>query len=161
MQIAAHCNIFGRGFSEKKLEVIFNAHSDILTNPVSVETLAKVKQIEKKTAQAFLDHIDEFKEFLAATNLTHKMDTALAAPAISVSTDHVLYGKNIVFTGFRNKELEAKLKAIGAKVTTSVNKKTHVLLVKSKDDDSSKIEEAKKLQIEIMTPDEFIAKYDM
>ena len=161
VHIAAHCNIFGRGFSEKKLEVIFNAHSDILTNPVSVETLAKVKQIEKKTAQAFLDHIDEFKEFLAATNLTHKMDTALAAPAISVSTDHVLYGKNIVFTGFRNKELEAKLKAIGAKVTTSVNKKTHVLLVKSKDDDSSKIEEAKKLQIEIMTPDEFIAKYDM
>lgn len=157
VQIAAHCNIFGRGFSEKKLEVIFNAHSDILTNPVSVETLAKVKQIEKKTAQAFLEHVDEFKEFLAATNLTHKMD----ASEEPVSTHHILYDKNIVFTGFRNKELEAKLKAIGAKVTTSVNKKTHVLLVKSKDDESSKIEEAKKLQIEIITLDEFIAKYDM
>ena len=163
VKIAAHSNIFGRGFSEKKLEVIFTAHSDILTNPVSVETLSKVKQIEKKTALAFLDHIDEFKEFLTATNLTHKMDASETEKIVEepVSTDHVLYGKNIVFTGFRNKELEAKLKTIGAMVTTSINKKTHTLLVKSKDEESSKIEEAKKLSVEIMTADEFIAKYEI
>jgi len=159
VKIAAHSNIFGRGFSEKKLEVIFTAHSDILSNPVSVETLSKVKQIEKKTAQAFLDHIDEFKEFLTATNLTHKMNASETEKI--VSTDHVLYDKNIVFTGFRNKELEAKLKTIGAKVTTSINKKTHTLLVKSKDEESSKVEEAKKLSVEIMTADEFIAKYEI
>ena len=95
--------------------------------------MSKVKQIEKKTAQAFLDHIDEFKEFLTATNLTHKMNASETEKI--VSTDHVLYDKNIVFTGFRNKELEAKLKTIGAKVTTSINKKTHTLLVKSKDEE--------------------------
>ena len=145
------------------MEVIFTAHSDILTNPVSVETLSKVKQIEKKTAQAFLDHIDEFKEFLTATNLTHKMDASETEKIAEepVTTDHVLYGKNIVFTGFRNKELEAKLKTIGAKVTTSINKKTHTLLVKSKDEESLKVEEAKKLSVEIMTADEFIAKYEI
>ena len=55
-------------------------------------------------------------------------------------------------TGFRDKELIQKLKDIGAENSASVSKNTFVVLVKiDKDEDTSKAEEARKLDIPIMT----------
>ena len=62
-------------------------------------------------------------------------------------------------TGFRDVELQDKLKNIGAKLGSSVSKNTFIVLVKDVDDDTGKASEARKLGIPLMTPIGFTAKY--
>ena len=72
-----------------------------------------------------------------------------------------LYDKNIILTGFRDKELQNKLEEIGAKLGNSVSKNTFIVLVKDLDETTGKVDEAKKLNIPIMTIDEFKKKYNL
>ena len=60
------------------------------------------------TAQLFVPYIDTFMTFVNDTNLMHKLEVKEKAP---VDTNHPLYKKKIVMTGFRDKLLE---KAIGS-----------------------------------------------
>ena len=76
-------------------------------------------------------------------------------------TSHPLYGKNIVMTGFRNEKLSKALEGYGAKMSSSVNSKTFLLLVKDLDETTGKADEAKKRNIEIMTPEMLIEKYNI
>ena len=62
-------------------------------------------------------------------------------------------------TGFRNKEIEQKLKDMGAKLGSSVSKNTFLVLVKNLDEDTGKAMEAKNLGVQLMTPENFIAMY--
>ena len=65
-------------------------------------------------------------------------------------------------TGFRDKETIAKLEKIGAIQSAGINKSTYVLIVKTnenKNDNSVKINEAKKLGVPIMAITEFISTY--
>jgi NAD-dependent DNA ligase len=62
-----------------------------------------------------------------------------------------LYGKTIVMTGFRNKELEEKLKSVGAKIGTSVSKNTYLVIAKDKDDETAKVLEAKKMGVNVVS----------
>ena len=77
----------------------------------------------------------------------------------NVDKDHPLYDKKVVMSGFRDKTLEESIRSVGGDIGTSINKTTFVLLVKSVDDTSGKIDQAKKLGILIMTPTEFAVKY--
>lgn len=67
----------------------------------------------------------------------------------------------IVFTGFRDKSLKDKLELAGHKVTGSVSKNTTVLVAKDPSGNSSSIEKARKLNIPILTPEEFKNKYNL
>ena len=62
-------------------------------------------------------------------------------------------------TGFRDKNLEKVLKDYGAIIGSSVSKKTFVVLVKDKNEDTTKANEARKYNIPLMTPEEFFNKY--
>ena len=62
-------------------------------------------------------------------------------------------------TGFRDAEIQEALKNIGAKLGSSVSSKTLVVLVKDKEEDTGKAEEARKLGVPLMTPEEFKKKY--
>ena len=66
-----------------------------------------------------------------------------------------MYGKTIVISGFRDKDLENKLKEVGVKIGSGVNKKTDILLVKNKEEKSGKILDAEKLNIKIENIDDF------
>ena len=76
-----------------------------------------------------------------------------------VDQSNPLFGKSIVMTGFRDADLQNKLKELGAKMGTSVSSKTFVVLVKDKDEDTGKAAEARKLGVPLMTPEEFSSKY--
>ena len=47
-----------------------------------------------------------------------------------INTDHVLYKKSIVMSGFRDDYLEKKLNEVGANLTSSVSKNTFAVIVK-------------------------------
>ena len=63
--------------------------------------------------------------------------------------------KTIVFTGFRDKEIEDKLEQNGAKITNSISKNTNILIASNPQEESNKIIKAKELKIEIISKDEF------
>ena len=48
---------------------------------------------------------------------------------------------------------------LGGELANSVSKNTFIVIVKDKDDDSGKIDQAKKLNIPILTLEEFKEKY--
>jgi NAD-dependent DNA ligase len=75
---------------------------------------------------------------------------------------HILYGKKIVFTGFRDKTTMETITKLGGELANSVSKNTFIVIVKdneSKDEDTGKIEQAKKLNIPILALEEFKNKY--
>ena len=111
----------------------------------------------KKSAEAFVKSIEDFNLFLIQVNLTHKLHDMPEVKNLDVN--HPLYKKKIVMTGFRDKTLEESIKAVGGELGSSVSKNTFVLLVKSLDETTGKIEQAKNLDVPIMTPNDFALKY--
>ena len=158
-------NLFGRGFSEKKIELIMEAYPDVLTNSESIEQkiskVSAIKGMANKTAESFVQKIPDFIAFLTEANLEYKLPSASTMQKKEYDVGHVLYGKSIVMTGFRDAFIQQELKKIGAKEGSSVSKNTFMVLVKDSDadQDSGKALEAKKHGIPIATRDEFVAKY--
>ena len=160
--IMSASNIFGRGFSEKKLELIMDAYPTVLlTKESDAQKIAKITQIKgmaEKSAEAFVERIPDFIQFIKDAGLIKKL-----APEKKKEVDagHPLFGKSIVMTGFRDADLQNILKEVGAKLGSSVSKNTFILLVKNspEGEDTGKAAEARKLGIQIMTPEQFIKKY--
>ncbi len=94
------------------------------------------------------------KKFLKECKLEDKLKVKAKSPK-KIDTSHPLYGKTIVISGFRDKDLENKLKELGVKIGSGVNKKTDILLVKNKEEKSGKILDAEKLNIKIENFDDF------
>jgi NAD-dependent DNA ligase len=64
-------------------------------------------------------------------------------------------GKKIVFTGFRDKEIEEELENVGAKITSTVSSNTNLVIAGDINDQSSKIVKAKELDIELISKEDF------
>jgi NAD-dependent DNA ligase/DNA polymerase/3'-5' exonuclease PolX len=158
-------NIFGRGFSEKKIELIMDAYPNAFNNSISdaekIKKIAEIKGMAMKTAEAFVAKIDDFLDFLMETDMFYKLidfenkHNNKHANAASINKELPFYGKTIVMTGFRNKELEEKLKSLGANIGTSVSKNTFLVIAKDKDDETGKVLEAKKLGVNVVSFAEF------
>jgi DNA ligase (NAD+) len=174
--IMSATNLFGRGFSEKKIELIMDTYPDILlSNESTVEKIKRISSIKgmaEKSAEAFVENIQSFIKFMEEAELTYKLNNGskkeneeeskdVKGDKKEVDQSHQLFGKTIIMTGFRDKELENKLKNIGVKVGSSVSKNTYLVLVKDKDEDTGKANEARKLNIPLVTPLEFKNKFNL
>ena len=165
IMLMAGSNIFGRGFSEKKMELIMDAYPSILISNESaaekVNKVAAIKGMAKKSAELFVEKIPAFIEFMKEASLEYKLYNESSSGLKEYDKSHLLYGKSIVMTGFRDASLQEEIKKVGASLGSSVSKNTFVVLVKDSDvdQDSGKVNEAKKLGIQIMTRDEFVKKY--
>ena len=156
----AASNIFGRGFSDKKLELILESYPDILISSFNTEEkiqmIKNIKGMAEKSAEAFVNKIIDFLEF--AKNCGKKDLDFVYSKNISEGIDisNVLFDKQIVMTGFRDPTLVELLEKKGAKLGTSVNKNTFVVIVKDSDfDRTSKIIDAEKLGKPILTLKDF------
>ena len=161
--IMSASNMFGRGFNDKKIELIMSGYPDVLTSMVSpsqkVLKISEIKGMATKTSEAFVEKIPEFLAFLKETNLEGKLSIPVNNPVEIVN--HPLNGKIVVMTGFRDAILQENLKKLGATVGSSVSSKTFVLLVKDINDTSGKVMDAKKYSIPLMTPTEFVERYGL
>ncbi len=158
-------NIFGRGFGTKKFKTILDAYPDVLIGKDSQkEKLGKLTSIAgmaQKTSEQFIEKIPEFIQFMREVGLENKLYSLEPKPSSGADSNHPLFGKKYVMSGFRDKTLINALELIGAEQGTSVNKNTFVLLVKNLEEDSSttKIIDAKKIGVPVMTVDMFKTKY--
>jgi DNA ligase (NAD+) len=161
-------NLFGRGFSEKKMELIMESYSDILVSNESpsqkIRKMVLIKGIAEKSAEMFVEKIPDFLFFIKECKLEHKITEFVTSKIVTTKkgvlhSEHVLFEKTIIMTGFRDKVIEEALKKFGAKIGTSVSKNTFIVLVKNKNDDTTKILDAKKLGIPIMDVHDFTSTY--
>jgi NAD-dependent DNA ligase len=160
--IMSASNLFGRGFSEKKIELIMDAYPNVLlskeTDSQKITKISSIKGMAAKSAEAFVERIPEFINFLKEAGLIKKLTIEILTKK-EIDESHPLFGKTIVMTGFRDTDLLNKLKEVGAKIGSSVSSKTFIVLVKDKDEDTGKATEARKFNIPLMTPNEFKNKY--
>ena len=160
--LMAASNIFGRGFSEKKMELVMNKIPTILvsneTKEEKIANIALIKGMAVKTAEAFVEKIEDFKEFLTDCGLEDKL---VNKSIKNIDHSHPLFDKSIVLTGTRNSHIIEFLKNIGAKQGSNVSKNTFLVIAKNKDDDTGKAEEARFLNIPIISVEKFIQKYSI
>jgi len=163
VSLMAASNIFGRGFSEKKMELIITELPDILVSKDSIQNKIKsvtsIKGMASKTAEAFVDKIPDFVSFIDECGLENKLHETPSKKQLD--TKHPLFGKTIVLTGTRDKDIIDFLKNIGANQGTNVSKNTDFVIAKSKDEDTGKAEEARKLNIPILSIDEFKQNFNL
>jgi len=167
LDIMVASNKMGKGMAKKKLQPILESFPDILTTNESpdkkIEMLMSIKGIGKENATEFVESIPHFLAFLKECDLESKLqskkvtepENTVVMASRNMDVSHPLYHKKIVMTKIRDKEIIDALAKYGATLEDTMKKDVFVLIVKSKDDTSSKMEFAKKNNIPIMTPDEF------
>lgn len=156
---------FARGMGEKKLEPIFEMYPDILTSKMThnekIGLLQNVKGIAKQSAERFVSNISEFLNFLKETGLLNKLTESGHKQIKTVQEGHELFGKKIVMTGFRDKQLEETLIHLGVEIAGSVTKNVFMVLVKDLEETTGKAQKARELNIPLMTLDTFKSQYGL
>ena len=162
--IMSASNVFGRGFSWKKTELIIEAYPNILlskeSNAQKVSRISEIKGMAEKTSESFVERIPDFINFIKEAGLSKKL-TQEVTEKKQVDESHPLFGKTIVMTGFRDTQIQEDIKNVGAKLGSSVSKNTFIVLVKDNlaVEDTGKAADARKLGVTLMTPEEFVKKY--
>ena len=160
----------GRGLGQRKITPILEKYPDILTSektPTDKEAMLKqVDGIGSETAHEFVKNIPDFIEFLRLSSLEDKLssvgkppDNVIRSPSHSNRGSHPLFGKKIVMTKIRDKDIIDYMTKNGIIMEDSMKKDVFILIVKSKDDKSNKVTFSEKNGIKIMTADEFKTEY--
>lgn len=193
-------NKFGRGFGNRKIELILESYPTVLKpEERNVDKISTISGMSRVSAQDFVDRIPQFFNFMRECGLEEKLvqkisitPTNLTQPTNpeqpeqlalpndepaqtgilstiynmfvkpkDLDTTHPLYGKSVVISGFtdKNKEIENKLKYVGAKLGSSVSKKTAALVVKTEEEQTGKWLAAKEYGVPIYTLDKFMIKF--
>ena len=151
IEIMNASNIFGNGLGKRKLALIFSNIPDVMKHKIDKNLKEKIMSIDgfsDITASQFVNNLEEFKLFLKNLKIkTHNLDSYIEKTQIK---------KNIVFTGFRNSDLEKYLESHKIAVKNTINSDTFLLVTKDKSSKSSKIQEAQKKKIKITTLEEFL-----
>ena len=157
-KIAAASGVMGVGIGEKKFQLVVDKHPDIMEFDIPLSEMTDIiKEVGgfDKLAVHFASKLSILKVFLEehpeiSLKKEKKYEKKKRGSSVTIvfedsdgeenesedSEDseeeenfNDLDGKTIVFTGFRSKEAEEKIKRCGGKVTTSVSKKTNLLVV--------------------------------
>lgn len=158
----AASNKFGSGMGIKKLNAIIENIPNIMTNDLTNEELYNkiiiIKGFQDKTTKKFINNFNKFKKFYKTINDIIDISYLTKPDIIKLKNKKgIFYGLEIVFTGFRNANLEQFILKNGGKINNSVTKKTNLLIYLDKN--SSKYNKAIKLNINVMHIDEFNKKY--
>jgi NAD-dependent DNA ligase len=154
-------NLFGRGMGERRIQSVLDSFPNILimnvSNAEKEKLVASIDGFARKTAKAFVEHIDEFLAFAKENNLMERVEAKSKSKGVEdkKDTSHPLYGKSVLLTGFRDKALEQRIKDVGGKIATSVSKKTDYVVVIDMDETTGKADKARKLGVTMILVDDF------
>lgn len=150
-RLMAASNLMGRGMGERRSNMVLNQFPDILTSTISdtdkIKLISGIDGFAEKTAELFVEQIPKFMEFIYETELEYKLKP--------IKKQKQKSDKIFVFTGFRpSKDVLEKIN-----LGKSINKNTTALVVKDLTSTSGKIKKAKKLNIPLLTMEQFTAQY--
>jgi DNA ligase (NAD+) len=120
-----------------------------------INNIKSINGWEDKTAKLLVSNFEIFINFYDSVKEYITIETVKN----SIKASGVFTDKTIVFTGFRDKDLQSKIEIQGGKISSSISKNTDYLIVKDKsvlDSPTDKIIKAINLNIKILTKDELI-----
>lgn len=147
-------NIF-KGFGIKKLKLIrqYLVNTGKKLNDLSIDDIITIPGFNTKTANYIVKNIPDFIDWHSTLPNIKIINYNYVKKEKNVN---VLNNKNIVLTGFRDKELSKKIEDLGGNIQASINKNTSILIIKdSSISHGNKYNKAKSLNIDIMTNKEF------
>jgi NAD-dependent DNA ligase len=172
LDIMVASNLLGRGLGQRKIKPILEKYPDILIRGESdedkIKMLKEIEGIGPENAKSFVSNIPGFMAFLKECELEGKLSmknvsntqaTNIVGEQVKIDISNPLFGKKIVMTKIRDKEIIEHLTKVGATLEDNIKKDTFVLIVKTHDDVSNKTKYATDNHIPIMTPQEFRVKF--
>lgn len=143
---------FGRGVGKrkfKKLEIALGTKGLHNLYEANRSTIIDVDGFSDKTVDKVLDGIDEYYEFYT------KMPDYVNVITMKDTSGGVLDGQKICMTGFRDKDLSAKVEELGGTLQSGVSGATDILVIKDPTSTSGKAKKARDLNVKLMGIDEF------
>ena len=144
--------LLGDGIGEKILEKIFLRHPNYLQKYKNI-SLKDIDGIEEKTEKKIVKGVPLITQFLKENDyLKLKLEKKN-----KINKNTLFNGKVFVLTGKRHPNIINFIEKNGGKIGTSVNSNTYMVLMEE-ENGSSKIKNAKKLNIEVCLNSDFIKK---
>jgi DNA ligase (NAD+) len=146
--IGAHASARGIGIRKmKKLQQALGAEGLYQCN--DIDLVAAQDGFDYKTAQKVVQCISEFKDFYA-----------VICDCVTIADDNMveegsMKDQKVVFTGFRDKELEAAVEAEGGEMQNAVSGRTTIVVTANPNSNSGKVKKARDLGVKIVSIDEF------
>lgn len=175
-RLMAASGIFGRLFGVRRIKMIIDEYPNVLKDEITLDDILGIYGFDKITANIFIDQLETFKIFFKNLNeiidishllVSNKSDESDKSDKSENSQDtedtkKIFENKIIVFTGFRDKELQKFVENNGGKMGTSVSSKTNLIVYSNKNESyktNAKFVKATNLGIETITRNDFMAKF--
>jgi len=150
--------IFGFGIAEKKIDKLFIDMPNILhdykkmSNEELYDNIMKVEGFSNKTTKCIVNNMEDADKFIVSLGefVTYKQKVIMS---------NNMKDMKVVFSGFRDSELENNVLSKGGKMVSSISSNTSILVVNNLGSVTSKIKKAQDLGIEILEKQDFIYKY--
>ena len=151
--------LFGRGFGTTRLSAIVKQIPDILdyasASPSTImRMISQLPGFQATTATAFAKGLPAFAKWLKRAKINYHVPTKRKASSAKMA------GVSVLFTGFRDAEMEAKIEDAGGSIASSIGKAT-VLVAKDPNSTSGKAAAARQKGIPILSPQAFKSKYKL
>ena len=175
--LMAASGLFGQGIGVKKLKTLVSAIPTILEKTPATSEISKIKGFSDKTSEKILSGLDSFREFYnkfsqynTSVNIKEEIsydDSLFTAEEIEQAklasgTSSRLNGEIVVFTNFRDGNIETSLRNAGAEIGDSVTKKTTCLVVPDGNTSTSgKIAKAVQYKIKVLEKSQFVREYGL
>jgi NAD-dependent DNA ligase len=157
-KLMAASNKLGPGIGEERVKQIVSLYPNIITDYKKWsddDFIKKIKAIngwEEKTASLLVSNFNTFIVFYDS------IKKYITLEPITKSTGKFT-DKIVVFTGFRDKDLQSQIEKQGGKIGSSISKNTDFLIIVDQsvlDKQTDKITKAQELNIKIITKDQLI-----
>lgn len=158
---------FFSGVGERRFDEIVAVYPDFLSRVNDPDLPEQIRAIRgfNKLADQITAQLPAFVEWLADHPEISVTSISLM-PGSSVSSGSLgelsaLAGKSIIFSGFRNKDWEAQIKAAGGKVGSAVSRNTSMVVMDNLQDIMGKAQKALDLGIPLISRADFRVQYGL
>jgi DNA ligase (NAD+) len=143
-EIMAGTVIFDEGIGVRMIQKVIDQYPNFLDVIPTYEQIISIEGFADKKARKFIEGLPKFKNFIASIpilqqtiqnqlNKTYQTPKALIGQSEKQqekqSPGKSFKGVTLVFTGFRDDELEKRIKALGGEVKSGVTKKVNYLVL--------------------------------
>ena len=149
--------VFGYGIGVRRITLLFNDIPDLLTCPLHglTDRILKVEGFSDKTALKIVEGLSTAKCFISDMK---RLVTITECKRVIPNENQM----NIVFSGFRDADLEKRLVDKGHLISNTVSTKTLFVVVENEDyKQSTKTKKALSLNVKILTKDEIEGNCDL
>ncbi len=146
---------------ERRMSSILEVYPNLLSLSGANDLVELIKSVNGLDTMAY-GIAYQLPLFVAWMNMHPVIKPAVFVPKLVIESEDIgngLANTTIVFSGFRDKLLEAYIYNHGGRVTSAVSKKTTMVVLHDLADAKGKAEKAVKLGLPVIGKDEFLATY--